>query len=208
MSERYLIPALAGSEIHRVEETIKRSRFITTIAHSPDPEGARAFIARLKEEFGDANHNCWAFQCGPPGDTSQVGMSDDGEPHNTAGKPMLNMLLHAKVGELACVVSRYFGGIKLGSGGLVRAYSGMVRLGLEELATREKVALIDLQLIMAYAHISPFKRLLAEFEAEIIAEEFAADAGFTLRLPQEQLTKLEERLTDLTRGEILIEPIA
>jgi len=205
MSDRYNIPALGQSDIFRVEEMIKRSRFITTIAHTPDVESAKAFVARIKEEFPDATHNCWAFQCGPPADTAHVGMSDDGEPHGTAGKPMLNVLLHADIGELACVVTRYFGGIKLGTGGLVRAYSGMVKLGLETLPLKEKVALADVQTIFDYSHITLFKRMLPEYEAEVIAEDFGADAGFTLRLPEEHLSELEQALTELTSGDVLFD---
>ncbi|XPV76314.1 MAG: YigZ family protein [Desulfovibrio sp.] len=205
MGRRYLIPAISSGEFYRVEEQIKRSRFISTIAHTPDVDSAREFVTRIKEEFPDATHNCWAFQCGPPADTAHVGMSDDGEPHGTAGKPMLNMLLHADVGELACVVTRYFGGIKLGTGGLVRAYSGMVRLGLDTLPTREQVTQIDVQLVMDYSHITLFKRMLPDYEAEIIAEDFGADAGFTVRFPEEHLPAFEAAVTELTHGDVLLD---
>ena len=90
---RYPIPAGAV----RVEEEIKRSRFITTLAPAQTLEAARAFVAQISAEFDDATHNCWAYVVGPPGSTSQIGMSDDGEPHGTAGRPMLNVLLHAGV---------------------------------------------------------------------------------------------------------------
>ena len=80
--------------IHRVEDVIQRSRFITTVAHAPDPDAAHAFLASIRDEFPDATHNCWAFLAGPPGSTSRIGMSDDGETHETAGRPMLTALLH------------------------------------------------------------------------------------------------------------------
>ena len=124
MSEsRYPIPA----GVHRVEETIQRSRFITTVSHAPGPTDAHEFVKQRRDEFPDATHNCWAFAAGPPGSTSHVGLSDDGEPHNTAGKPMLNTLLHSGVGEIVAVCTRYYGGVKLGTGGL-SAWSGMKTL--------------------------------------------------------------------------------
>src|SRR5690606_8318142 len=100
---RYLIPA----HRHRVEEEIKRSRFISTVAYTPTVEEARAFISEISAEFGDASHNCWAYVVGSPGSTGQVGMSDDGEPHGTAGRPMLTVLLHSGIGDICAVVTRY-----------------------------------------------------------------------------------------------------
>lgn len=177
------------------------------MAHTADTGAAKAFIARIKAEFPDANHNCWAFQCGPPADTAHVGMSDDGEPHGTAGKPMLGMLLHSTVGELSCVVTRYFGGIKLGTGGLVRAYSGVVKLALQELPVREKIFFVKVQVILDYSHVTLLKRLLPDFEAEIINTTFTADAEFTLQLPKEQCLELKKALTQLTHGELLFSVI-
>ena len=95
-AERYLIPAA----IHRVEEEIKRSRFITTVAYAPTLAEARDFLATMRAEFADASHNCWAHVIGPPGSTGQAGMSDDGEPPGTDGRPMLTVLLHAGIGDV------------------------------------------------------------------------------------------------------------
>ncbi|WP_319541481.1 YigZ family protein [uncultured Pseudodesulfovibrio sp.] len=196
MADRYRIP----SDFHRVEESIKRSRFITSMDHAPDAESARAFISRIKAEFPDATHNCWAYASGPPGDTAVVGLSDDGEPSGTAGKPMLNMLLHGEVGEIAVVVTRYFGGTKLGTGGLVRAYSGMVKLGFETLPTKEMVETTTRSVTIPYQSVTLFKRMLPDFEAEILTEEFTDTAGFTLEMPEEHLGKFIDRLTELTDG--------
>lgn len=197
MSSRYLIPA----STHRVEESIKRSRFISTAAHTPDTASAKAFVTQIKTEFPDATHNCWAFAAGPPGDTAAVGMSDDGEPHGTAGKPMLNTLLHGEVGETTVVVTRYFGGTKLGTGGLVRAYSSMVNLVLETLPTKEKVDTITVLTTIPYQSVTLFKRLLPDFEVEVADEEFGVDAAFTLVLPQEHLERFMAHLAELTDGQ-------
>ena len=154
MSVSYFIPDLAPEDLHRCEEIVRRSRFIVSLAHTPTPEAAKSFIERIKQEFPDATHNCWAYAAGAPGQTSKVGYSDDGEPHGTAGRPMLTMLLHGGVGELSAVVTRYFGGIKLGTGGLVRAYQGMVKLGLETLPTREPMIPARVEVVLDYG-LSP-----------------------------------------------------
>lgn len=200
MSSRYLIPA----SCHRVEDSIKRSRFIASIAHAPDIKKAKAFIVGIKAEFLDATHNCWAFNAGPPGDTAKIGMSDDGEPHGTAGKPMLGTLSHGDIGEIVVVVTRYFGGTKLGSGGLVRAYSGMVQMGLETLPTREQVETLAVTVSIPYAVITVFKRMLSDYEAEVRGKDFGTEAVFMLDMPVEHLPGFTSRLADLTDGRGII----
>lgn len=200
MADRYPIPASS----HRVEETIKRSRFITSLAHTPDLESARAFVAAVKAEFPDATHNCWAFNAGPPGDTAFLGLSDDGEPSGTAGKPMLTALLHSGVGEIAAVVTRYFGGTKLGTGGLVRAYTSMVNLGLETLERKDMVVTVRRALSIPYSAVTLFKRLLPEFEAEVAGESFAEAAGFEVELPEERAAEFARAVTQLTDGRAVI----
>ena len=179
----YPVPALAPGAMHRAEQTIKRSRFICSIAHTETPEEAKAFIERVKTEFADARHNCWAYCAGAPGSTAQVGASDDGEPHGTAGRPMLTVLLHCGTGELTAVVTRYFGGILLGTGGLVRAYQGTLKLALET------------QLL----------RLLPQYRATPVESEFGMDAEYLLRLPAAAIEPLSRELTELTAGSVLIE---
>lgn len=199
--KRYPIPAAT----HRVEQEIQRSRFITTIGHTPTVEEARAFIARVGEEFADATHNCWAYVVGPPGSTAQVGMSDAGEPHGTAGRPMLTVLLHSGVGDITAVVTRYFGGTKLGTGGLVRAYSGSVQQALESLPTREHVRRILLEVEIDYGSIAGFQRLAAEHDARTVAEEYAATVRYRLELPEERLERFRAMLLNLTSGQARIE---
>ena len=204
MSIAYLVPDLAPETLHRSEEVIRRSRFIVSLAHTPDPESAKAFIERIKREFPDATHNCWAYAAGAPGQTGKVGYSDDGEPHGTAGRPMLTVLLHGGVGELSAVVTRYFGGIKLGTGGLVRAYQGMVQLGLETLPTREHMIPARIEVVLDYPHITVFRRLLPEYRATVAAETFGVDASYELLLPDQNIPALEAALTELTDGAVLV----
>jgi uncharacterized YigZ family protein len=199
--ERYLIPA----EVHRVEEEIKRSRFITTLAYTPTVEAARAFIGAVREELPDATHHCWAYVVGPPGVTGQIGLSDDGEPHGSAGRPMLTVLLHAGVGDIAAVVTRYFGGTLLGVGGLVRAYSGGVQLGLASLPTVERVPTVLLDVLLDYTAITVFQRLAPAFEAAIVQQEFGLDANYRIRLPQSQVKGFIAAIAELTNGQALVE---
>ena len=204
MGKRYNIPQPG---LHRCEEIIKRSRFIATVAWAPDVGAAKSFIETIKSEFPDATHNCWAYAAGPPGDTAAVGFSDDGEPHGTAGRPMLNALLHSGIGEAAVVVTRYFGGVKLGSGGLVRAYSGATAKGLEATPVREKITPARLKIELDYTLITQFKRALAEFEAVVLEEAFTDAAGFVVELPEEHAEAFTLFLTDLSHGKASVESI-
>ena len=201
MTNRYPIP---GAQT-RVEEEFSRSRFITTVAHTPTVEDARAFIQRMREEFNDASHNCWAYVAGPPGSTAQIGMSDDGEPHGTAGKPMLTVLLHSGVGEICAVVTRYFGGTLLGKGGLVKAYSGGVQLALTVLPLDERVPKATLVVMIDYSAVTPFQRLYGDYEVTIISEEYGVDVTYTLTLPLEQVDSFMSTMIDLTSGQAVIE---
>lgn len=201
--ERYRIPAAT----HRVEEEIKRSRFVTTVGYTPTLEAARAFVSAVRAEFVDASHNCWAYGVGAPGSSSQIGMSDDGEPHGSAGRPMLTVLLHSGVGDLTAVVTRYFGGTLLGVGGLVRAYSGGVQLALRTLPTVERVPWVQLEVVIDYAAVTPFQRLLPEYEATLLAQEFAVDATFRVQLPFDRAEPLRAALVELTHGQALVEAV-
>ncbi len=200
MANRYLIPHLAADVIHRTESNIKRSLFVCSMAHAAEVDSARAFVERIKKEFPDATHNCWAFAVGPPADTAKVGFSDDGEPHGTAGRPMLSALLHSGVGELACVVTRYFGGVKLGTGGLVRAYQGAVLDNLATLATVERINPAYLNVGVHYAYVEKIRRLLPNFEAKIENEDFTTQVDFTIQLPEERAEDLIEALANATDG--------
>lgn len=197
---RYPIPAGRA----RIEELILRSRFITTAAPAATVDEARAFIAAMRAEYPDATHNCYAFVAGPPGSTAQIGMSDDGEPGGTAGRPMLAVLLGCGVGEIAVVVTRYFGGTKLGTGGLVRAYSGGAKAVLTALPVQEKVILRTMLASGPYSWVTPVARLLPAFEARVADQQFAADVTWQINVPEEQARPLAAALVELSHGEIEI----
>lgn len=200
VAQMYKIPAT----IHRTEEMIKRSKFIATVAHASTKKEAKRFISIVKNEFPDASHHCWAYVAGPPGDTAHVGMSDDGEPHGTAGKPMLSVLLHAEIGEVVAVVTRYFGGTKLGTGGLVRAYSRSVKNALEGLAVEEQRDLLSLTVVFDYAKMTAAKQMIKAFDAEIVEEIYEADVSLTIEIPKSKNERFTRAMTDLTGGKILI----
>lgn len=207
MADRYNVPDLAAGQIHRAEETIHRSRFIVTMARVSSPEEAKTFIEAVRQEHSQATHNCWAYVAGEPGSTAQVGASDDGEPKGTAGRSMLTVLLHCGVGEIAAVVTRYFGGILLGTGGLVRAYQGLVKLGLETLPITERVPSDRIKLTLEHSFVNIALREFENHQARILEKEFAMDATFTLSVPQTQSKNLIDVLTQKTSGGLLIEKL-
>jgi len=198
---RYAIP----SRIYRVEELIQRSRFITTAAHAPDANAANAFVGSVRELFPDATHHCWAFVAGPPGSTAHIGMSDDGEPHGTAGRPMLTVLLHSGVGEVVTVCTRYFGGVKLGTGGLSRAYAGGVKLLLQTLPTELKIKRVHVSVRVAYPHVESLQRLLDDLEVVVEHEEYGEEVRYQIAVPAMTLETLREQLAQLTSGEGVLE---
>lgn len=120
MSRGYPVPAEALER----ETEIRKSRFIARVAPVYDRDQVKALVQQAWQDHPDARHVCWAYQIGAPGSAAEAAMNDDGEPSGTAGKPILNVIQHKDMGDVAVVVIRYFGGIKLGAGGLVRAYAG------------------------------------------------------------------------------------
>ncbi len=200
MSVSYFIPDLAPEDLHRCEEIVRRSRFIVSLAHTPTPEAAKSFIERIKQEFPDATHNCWAYAAGAPGQTSKVGYSDDGEPHGTAGRPMLTMLLHGGVGELSAVVTRYFGGILLGAGGLVRAYSHTCALALNAAKVCEMHPTVRYMAEVAYPLWDRVQHQLKSLPVRLENPEFTAAVAFELVMKETDEAKVREELTRVTDG--------
>lgn len=194
---RYPVPA----STHRLEEEVRRSRFITTVARAATPADAAAVVDQVSAEYADATHNCWAYVAGPPASTDRIGMSDAGEPHGTAGRPMLNALLHSGVGDIVVVVTRYFGGTKLGTGGLVRAYSGCVQHALATLPVTERVELVAVRVVVDYPRVAAVQQLFAPFEVQVVSQDFGSDARYELRLPAGNLERFRQAVLDATRGQ-------
>lgn len=197
----FLIPATVTC----YKQTIKNSQFISFIAPADSPKAAHQFIEQIKLEYPDAHHVCWAFVAGKPKQTTAVSCSDDGEPAGTAGKPMLNVLSHSDVGEVVAVVVRYFGGIKLGTGGLVRAYSSSITAALKQTPTCLKIALKPFRIISPYALENSIRRSLTELKCTLEAVEYATELQINGLCPISVQTQLQQALADLGRGQLLVE---
>ncbi|KAF0858277.1 hypothetical protein Y888_17215 [Mixta calida B021323] len=204
MMDVYDIPA---EPLSISEEIIKKSRFITMLAHTEGVEAARAFVQQVKAEHPTARHHCWAYVAGRPDDSQQLGFSDDGEPSGTAGKPMLAQLMGSQVGEITAVVVRYYGGIMLGTGGLVKAYGGGVQQALRQLARKQKIPMRRFQLRCDYAQLSDIERLVQRFEGELLKTDFLDVVSITLALPWAQVAGFTQNLTDVSRGMLTLEPV-
>lgn len=201
--ESWLIPA---APVTFVEE-IKKSRFITLLAHTDGVEAAKAFVSAVRAEHPEARHHCVAWVAGPPDDSQQLGFSDDGEPAGTAGKPMLAQLMGSGVGEITAVVVRYYGGILLGTGGLVKAYGGGVQRALNQLTTSRKLPLTEYTLCCDYAQLAGVEALLGQFEGRIVNSDYQAAVQLRVALPRARLTEFAAKLADFSRGSLHLSAI-
>ncbi len=193
---RYLVPGAR----HRAEQTIDRSRFICTVERVSSAADAQDFLREMNAEFADATHNCWAYLIGAPGSTDRIGMSDAGEPHGTAGRPMLTVLQHSGVGDIAAIVTRYYGGTNLGTGGLVKAYGGAVQLALATMPRVERIDYTELTVAVGYESISAVQQLLPRFGSSSLSEEYGERATFRLRVPVANVEAVRAALLDATSG--------
>ena len=195
--ERYPITA----QEKRTEIRVVNSRFITTIAPALTVSDARAFIERVKSEFPDASHSVPAYLIGH-GSSVIAHCSDAGEPSGTAGRPSLAVLRGSGLGDVVVVVTRYFGGTKLGTGGLVRAYSDAVREGLAALPRAVKVSTHTVMIAAPYALFERLRLLIHRYEGQILDEDFAADVTLTARFPVEQVPGFQDALQELSSGSV------
>jgi uncharacterized YigZ family protein len=169
-------------------------------------EEARAFIDRIKDEFADATHNVPAYLIGH-GASVIAHCSDDGEPAGTAGPPALAVLRGSGLGDVAVVVTRYFGGTKLGTGGLVRAYSEAVREVVSALPRAVKVPTHTVRIEIPYNLFEPIRRLVNAHQGQALDETFAGQVTMMIQLPQHQLPDFQSALQELSRGQIQAEVI-
>jgi len=200
----YPVPA---EEVSFSEE-IKKSRFITLLAHTDGVEAAKAFVSEVKNLHPTARHHCWAFVAGAPADSQQLGFSDDGEPAGTAGKPILAQLMGSGVGEITAVVVRYYGGIMLGTGGLVKAYGGGVQQALKQLSVRQKVPLAEYKLHCDYAQLTLVESLMQQMGGHILHSDYGAAVELRLALPAAEADAIVMRLYDLSRGTLNLQPVS
>ncbi len=190
----------------RAEIQVLNSRFIASSAPVFSVEEARQFIAQVKNEFKDASHNVPAFIIGT-GPTTISHCHDDGEPSGTAGRPALAVLAGSGFGDIAVVVTRYFGGTKLGTGGLVRAYGDAVKAVLAVTPKAEKVPTHTVMLVMPYTWYERVRNLVAAHHGEILDSDFGAEVTLTMRFRQSAYPEFQASLSELSHaaleGEII-----
>ncbi|WP_458776947.1 YigZ family protein [Desulforhopalus sp. 52FAK] len=201
MSSNYFIPN--SSVIH--ETVVKKSRFITCIheVHSKD-EALDHIRAITAKEIG-ANHNCYAFIVGSPSSPVDIHCSDDGEPSGTAGRAMLHILQYENIGNVLVVVTRYFGGIKLGSGGLVRAYSNGLKLAIDEIGLKEYVEKKRVTVSLHYQFEGSFRHICSEYGVVTLDTVYGEEVRFILEIIEENVDPFLFQLRDLTSGQIKVE---
>ena len=194
-----MIPAQAAT----CEIRVSNSRFITNLAPASDVASARAFIAAIRTAMPDANHHVYAYVIGH-GATTTLGMSDDGEPSGTAGRPALAVLKGSGLGDAVVVVTRYFGGTLLGTGGLVHAYGDSVRAILEVVERVEKIARTQLVLAISYPLYEGVKRTIATYDHRIDEEDFGTDVTMTVTIRQDDEAEIRAVLIEQTAGQIVL----
>lgn len=186
---------------HRSTIVVVNSQFITTIGFAPTPEDARNFIASIRAEMPDANHHVYAFRAGY-GSSVIEGMSDDGEPAGTSGPPSLAVLRGVDIGDIVLVTTRYFGGTKLGTGGLVRAYSDAARIALEGLPTELKAPKTRLGMDIPYPDYTPVKRLIEAYHGMIDEETFSDTITLFITVLSADVSAFSAELINLTAGRV------
>ena len=185
------------------ETIIERSRFICKIRRVESEEEAKAFIEEVKKEHSTATHNCYAYVASEDGNIMKF--SDDGEPQGTAGMPMLDVLRNRKIMMTACVVTRYFGGIKLGAGGLVRAYSGAVSACLNEAKIVSNELSSELKIEVSYELYPIFLKYIAGKKLKTLNADFGGNVAITCVLPRVLEKSFVDGLKDFLLGKVKIE---
>jgi uncharacterized YigZ family protein len=202
MSSAYL--TLFGQT--RRELLVVNSRFIATLAPAATNEAARAFLKQIRAEFPDASHHVLAYLLGG-GNTLSEYCSDDGEPQGTAGRPVLTVLRGSGLGDLAVVVTRYFGGTLLGTGGLVKAYTTATQLVVAAAPRARRIAVHLALLALPYNLLERVRLLVNRHNGDILEEEFAAEITLTLRFPLDRLDGFQAELRELSAGKLQAEVI-
>ncbi len=162
----------------------------------------KRLLNRCGQNTPDARHHCVAWVAGAPDDSQQLGFSDDGEPAGTAGKPMLAQLMGSGVGEITAVVVRYYGGILLGTGGLVKAYGGGVNQALRQLTTQRKTPLTEYTLQCEYHQLTGIEALLGQCDGKIINSDYQAFVLLRVALPAAKVAEFSAKLADFSRGSL------
>lgn len=173
------------------ELLIKKSRFIAWAAPARSREEALNLVEEARQAYPDAGHHCWAYLIGDPAAASSAAMNDDGEPSGTAGKPILNVLQHKAIGDVVVVVSRYFGGVKLGAGGLVRAYAGATEQVLRDLARVQRQPVATCRITTDFAHEQHFRHFTATHAGLVEDVSYTDHVVMLLQVPEGEAENLQ-----------------
>ena len=192
MTEQYKT-VYEGGEGELVE---KKSRFIATVRPVKTEKEADQFVEEMRKKYWDARHNCWAFILGERQEFKRC--SDDGEPSQTAGKPMMDVLTGAGLTDVAVVVTRYFGGTLLGTGGLVRAYSGAVQEGLKNSTVITKYLGIKLSVTTDYNGVGKLQYLFGQTEIPILSADYTDKVVFTVLVASPRIQEIKKAITEAT----------
>ncbi len=202
MTRPYTVPLI---EIRR-ELTVLNSRFIATLAPAFSIDEARAFMARIKKEFADATHNVPVYIIGG-GNTVTEYFSDDGEPAGTSGKPALAVLRGSGLGDVVLVITRYFGGTLLGTGGLVKAYTESAQLVVNNVERGQRISVHVVMLAIPYNLLERVRLLSARHRGKILGEDFAGDITMTLQFPVSEFDSFQLGMRELSAGKLQAEVI-
>ena len=202
MSKTYSVPL---TEIRR-ELVVVNSRFISTLAPAFSIDEARAFMARIKHEFADASHNVPVYIIGG-GNTVTEYFSDDGEPSGTSGKPALAVMRGSGLGDAVLVITRYFGGTLLGTGGLVKAYTESAQLVVNAVGRGQRVPVHIVMIALPYNLLERLRLVVTRQRGEVLGEDFAADITMTVRLPIDSFESFQNDLRELSAGKLQAEVI-
>ncbi|MBQ9155709.1 MAG: YigZ family protein [Eubacterium sp.] len=183
----------------------KKSRFIAHVASVSTVEEAQQFIDRIKKEYWDARHNCSAFSVGDQ--TPLTRSSDDGEPSGTAGKPILEVILGSGIHNIVIVVTRYFGGTLLGTGGLVRAYTEAAREGIKNSVIIEKIPGVKMRLRTDYTDLGKIQYILAQNNVSTVDTEYTDQVALTALFAQDEEDRIKKLLTEATSGRVVMEEL-
>ena len=195
-----LIPYTAPAELYRQDMEIKKSIFITHILPVNSEEEAQQALADFRKKYKDATHNCYAYIIGQ--NAGIMRYSDDGEPGGTAGLPMMEVLKHQGVVNCCCVVTRYFGGVLLGAGGLVRAYTQGAVIALKAAQVVEMLPSCQYLCEVAYPLWDKVQYALKSLPVQLLSSEFTTAVGFTLLIRQTDAQSVLDTLTRVTDGRI------
>lgn len=201
MVTSYLTVARNGA----AEIEVSRSRFRCTVARVEDEVGARSVIEGCRKDFWDARHHCSAFVIGP--DRALERSNDDGEPAGTAGAPMLDVLRGRRLSDVVVVVTRWFGGVLLGTGGLTRAYGDAVRAALDEVGERERILLAIGEAAADHARVGRLEHALRSRGATVLGVEYADRAVLRLAIPPVAFGEAEAMVAELTEGESVLKRV-